>query len=162
MLKSTASRIGVGCLAAALATAQAIALDGPEEPVRAIYRHGQPDTVQEADRFLARDVARRYKVDLLDNEPQPSTDFDWRYGSQEYEVTDLVVGRAVDLPPVDGVIMRDVPVSFRSFNQGPYTVTWTLCLGRRGWRVANVRSSDTGGGWNLREMLELTDDKVQC
>lgn len=162
MLTSIGSRILLASLVGVLAAGQATALDGPEDPVRAIYRNGQPDTVREADRFLARDVARRYKVDLVDDEPQPSTDFDWRYGSQEYEITDQTIGQAVDLPPLNGVIMRDVPVTFRTFNQGPYTVTWTMCLGRQGWRVANVRSSDTGGGWDLREMLELPNDKVQC
>lgn len=157
--KSVAALLTVALLAA---SAPAAALDGPEETVRRLYRQGQPDTVQEADRWLARDVARRYKVDLIADEPKPSTDFDWRYGTQEYSPTELTFARAVDLPPVDGVVMREVAVSFRNFGEGPHTVTWTLCLGRSGWKVADVRSDYSGGPWSLREMLELPNDTIKC
>lgn len=141
-----------------------LALDGPEAPVRAIYGGmGVPDTAAEADRWLARDVAAAYKRDLAADEPMPSTDFDWRYGSQEHDVSDLVFMREeLVSPPGKLPTLVEVPVSFRSFNEGPYIVTWTLCLGEQGWRVADVRSSDSGGGWRLREMLALPRHQVQC
>ena len=151
--------------AASLALAlPAFALDGPEEPVRAIYgAQGVPDTAAEADRWLARDLAAADKRDLAAGEPRPSTDFDWRYGSQEYEISDLVFMRGEHVTPPGELPTRvEAAVSFRSFNHGPYTVTWILCLGESGWRVADVHSNDTGGGWRLREMLELPSDQVQC
>lgn len=140
----------------------AVALDGPEEPVKAIYRQGVPDTAREADRWLARDVAAAYNVALKADEPKPSTDFDWRYGAQEYDITDLNVGRGVALPAVGGVTIMDVPVSFRSFNEPAETVTWTMCLGRKGWRVADVRGMADIGEWRIRQMLDLPLDKLSC
>jgi len=147
----------------ALIAMPAAALDGSEEVVRALYRDGQPDTVAEADRWLARDVAAAYKRDLAADEPRPSTDFDWRYGSQEYEPSNLIFYRAeIVSSPGELPTLEEMSVEFRSFGNGPYKVTWTLCLGEKGWRVANVRSRDTGGGWDLREMLDLPRRPVQC
>lgn len=152
----------IGSIAALAAlVGPVVALDGPEEPVKAIYGPaGMPDTAKEADRWLARDVARAYKKDLAADEPRPSTDFDWRFGQQDYDASEINVGLGDGF--VGGSNLMDVRVSFKSFNQGPYTVTWTMCLGRKGWRVANVSSTDAGGGFDLREMLELPADRVQC
>ena len=140
----------------------AVALDGPEEPVRAIYGDlGVPDTAAEADRWLARDVAAAYKLALRADEPKPSTDFDWRYGTQDYDITERNVGRAV-MRTEGGVTLADVPVTFRNFNQPAETVVWMMCLGRKGWRVADVRGNDDSGGWRIRQMLDLPLDKVRC
>ena len=140
----------------------AVALDGPEDPVRAIYGDlGVPDTTAEADRWLARDVAAAYKVALRADEPKPSTDFDWRYGSQDYDITEVSVGRGV-MRTLGRVTVADVPVSFRNFNQPTQTVTWTLCLGRNGWRVADVRGTDSDGDWSIRQMLDLPTDTLRC
>ena len=149
--------------AAVLALAlPAAALDGPEEPVRAIYGDmGVPDTAAEADRWLARDAAAAYKIALRADEPKPSTDFDWRYGTQDYDVTEINVGRGV-LRTAGGVTFADVPVTFRNFNQPTEEVTWTMCLGRKGWRVADVRGNDDSGGWRLRQMLDLPFNKFRC
>lgn len=139
----------------------AVALDGPEEAVKAIYfTAGVPDTAREADRWLARDVAKAYKVALAADEPKPSTDFDWRYGTQDYDVTEVNVQRAG--PMTGKPTMTDVAVSFRNFNQPTETITWTMCLGRKGWRVADVRGMDDSGGWRLRQMLDLPLDQVTC
>lgn len=141
----------------------ATALDGPEEPVKAIYGDlGVPDTAAEADRWLARDVAAAYKVALKADEPKPSTDFDWRYGSQDYDITEVSVGRGVAIASISGVTLMEVPVTFRNFNQPTETVTWTLCLGRRGWRVADVRGTDSEGVWRIRQMLDLPTDQLRC
>lgn len=140
----------------------AVALDGPEDPVRAIYGDlGVPDTAAEADRWLARDVAAAYKVALRADEPKPSTDFDWRYGSQDYDITEVSVGRGV-MRTLGRVTVADVPVTFRNFNQPTQTVTWTLCLGRKGWRVADVRGTDSEGVWSIRQMLDLPTDPLRC
>lgn len=149
--------------AAAFAVAlPATALDGPEDPVRAIYGdQGVPDTEAEAERYLARDVAAAYKIALKADEPKPSTDFDWRYGTQDYDVTEVSVGRGV-MRTEGGLTLADVPVTFRSFNQPTETVTWTLCLGREGWRVADVRGIDDSDGWRIRQMLDLPTDAVRC
>lgn len=146
----------------AVLTAPAVALDGPEETVRRVYDMDTlPSTAAGADALLARDMAEAYKRDLTMDEPQPSTDFDWRYGNQDWEITELVVGRAVDLPSVGGVVLRDVPVSFRDFNE-PKTITWRMCLGRKGWRVADVRGPDESGVWSLRDMMKLPADPIRC
>lgn len=146
----------------AVLAAPAVALDGPEEAVKALYRDGQPDTAAEADRWLARDLASAYKRDLKMDEPQPSTDFDWRYGNQEWDVSELNVGRSIDLPSVGGVTLRDVPVNFKDFNQ-PKLVTWRMCLGKKGWRVADVRGLNPDGSpWSLREMMQLPADRIKC
>lgn len=146
----------------AVLAAPAAALDGPEETVKRVYAmNSLPSTPAGADALLARDMAAAYKLDLVKPEPQPSTNFDWRYGSQDWELSELAIGRAVDLPSVSGVTMRDVPVTFKDLSQ-PKAVTWRMCLAAQGWRVADVRGTDDQGVWSVREMLSLPADRIDC
>ena len=147
----------------ALLAVPALALDGPEETVKRVYAASSlPTTAEGSDALLARDMSTAYKRDLKMDEPQPSTDFDWRYGNQEWDVSDLNVGRPADLPSVGGVTLRDVRVSFQDFGQ-PKTVTWRMCLGSGGWRVADVRGlNGDGSPWSLREMMNLPAEKIDC
>jgi hypothetical protein len=159
MLKPVANAL----LLAALAAAPAMALDDPEEAVRAIYdgRNVQ-DSAAHARAWLPRDVAASYLLALKADEPKPATDFDWRYGSQEFDVSQVHVAMGSADRQVGGVTVSDVRVTFRNFDGPPQQVTWTVCLGARGWRVADVSGTDDSGDWHLRQMLDLPADQIVC
>jgi len=137
-------------------------LDDPDQLVRAIYdAKSLPTTELDSDRILARDASAAYKLQLKADEPKPATDFDWRYDSQEWEITDLVISRGSNPAFRDGRTFSDVTVTFKNFGK-PETVVWTLCLGVSGWRVADVKGGDGEGAWTLRELLEIPPGEVQC
>lgn len=155
---------GLAVIAAMLIATPAVALDDPESLVREIYAlELLPSTPAAADRYLSADMAEAYKTALQADEPRPGTDADWRYDAQDWEITDLEIGRARDVAAAANDRLRqvDVRVTFRNFGQ-PMSIDWTLCLGREGWRVSDVTGNNGDGPWRLREFLELPDRPVRC
>ena len=145
------------------AAAPARALDDPEDLVKSIYDgRDVQDSAAHARAWLSRDLAAAYVVALKADEPKPATDFDWRYGSQDYDVSELHVAMGSADRQLGATTVADVAVTFRNFNGPTQTVTWTLCLGAKGWRVADVSGKDSDGEWRVRAMLDLPLDQVTC
>ena len=137
----------------------AVALDGPEDPVRAIYGDlGVPDTAAEADRWLARDVAAAYKVALRADEPKPSTDFDWRYGSQDYDITEVSVGPTPWADDVAAAVL-DLPERQRQVVVLRYVLDLDLATiaGIVGISVGGVKNALHHGRSTLERRLAAAD-----
>lgn len=145
--------------------APSLALDDPDQLVRALYRleygFNGPGV---ADRFLAADAAAAYKLQLAADEPKGATGFDWRYDAQDIEISDLVIETSdpgVRSGPQGARAV--VQVSFRNFGQ-PAELTYELCLASAGWRIADVvRPADEDREpWSLRELLAIPAEPVHC
>jgi hypothetical protein len=134
----------------------------PAALVRRLYAHKLlPDHV---DRQFAHDLARAYHRDTSHPGEVGAIDFDWRYGAQDFQITDLAIVRvprpAGQPPKVD---LARVNVSFRNFGK-PGLVTYRLCRSPvRGWRIADVSEAGSGAdAWDLRRMLKLRAAPVDC
>lgn len=133
-----------------------LALDGPEDTVRALYApDAMPDTAAEGARFLSADNAKAYAKQLKSKEVEPAVGFDWRCDCQDGEMTELTIGRAL---PIEGTRVA-VKVDFKLDGE-PRSLTYELCLGRKGWRIADLKPAT--GEWTLRELLGLKDKPVKC
>jgi hypothetical protein len=141
--------------------APATALDDPISLIQMLYRpDGMPDTAKEADRFLAADAAKAYKRQLGDSQNAgAAVDFDWRYNSQDGQNTELKI---VELPYQRPHAAKPLAVIAASFkNEGrPETITYSLCLGSKGWRIADAH--DAGETWTLRDLLGLKGKPLKC
>jgi len=145
-----------------LAATSAAALDDPDQLIKGLYALPTlPSKPGDADRWLARDAAQAYDRQLQADEPMPATDGDWRYDSQEWEISDLVISRPVAAKGFGGADVMLVEASFKNFGK-PNRVTWTLCLASTGWRIADARGENDGGVWRLREYLEVPLDSLRC
>jgi len=147
--------------AATLITATpAAALDGPADLIRALYRAKSiPDTPARADRFLARDMAKAYKRELADSDNVgAANDFDWRWDTQDDFGTNLVIAEAAK-PHGKAPARALVTARFRRAD-ATETITYDLCLGPNGWRIADAW--DGGRQWSLRDLLELKGKPLRC
>ena len=130
----------------ALAFTPAVALDDPDQLVRALYRpEGAPSTRPELNRFFDADLARALWTDSQ-GEEVGAVDFDFRYDAQDTEIAGLAFEKA---PRDNGAT---VTASFRNFGK-PVRVIYRLCVRGPGWRIAEVSAGD--GSWSLRRMLGL-------
>lgn len=113
--------------------------------------------------LFARDLARAYHKDTSIPGEVGEIDFDWRYGAQDFQITDLKI-EAVHLKPGQ-MPMADrglVRATFKNMGK-PGEVIYRLCLRPGvGWRIADVSSKDAPDPWDLRQMLKLDPDKVRC
>jgi len=138
----------LGTALAVPATAQ----EGADQLVKALYKlESIPTNSGDIERFFARDMARAIKRDIRGGEVGVTNGGDYRYDAQEFKITDLKFTRTTNR--LGGV----VTVSFKNFDK-PETVTYAMCLARRGWRITDVRS--TGG--SMRDDLKLPSVPVDC
>ena len=130
----------------ALAGAPAAALDDPDQLVRAIYtRDALPTSERDMAWFYAADLKRALKADSSTGEVG-AIDFDFRYGAQDFDVTGLTFSKVGQ--------NAEATVTARFINFGkPKTITYRMCLGRTGWKIADVTDGD--GEWRLRALLQL-------
>jgi hypothetical protein len=129
--------------------------------VKGLYVHeAEPNHVG---RIFARDLARAYRKDTSHPDEVGEIDFDWRYGAQDEEITELKV-EAVRLKP-GAMPMADrgeVRATFKNFGK-PYEVLYRVCRSAEGgWRIANVSSVGGEDKWDLRRLLKLDPVKVRC
>ena len=149
-------------LAACLAwAATAVALDDPDQLIRSLYAlKGGVDTPSLADRYLSADLAAPYKAQLASDEVEPATGFDWRFDAQEVQVTNLRIS-TVGTTSARGMTAADVEVVFENYGR-QNEITYSLCLGPRGWRIYDARNLDGEGDWSLRETLLGVEGEVEC
>ncbi len=136
------------CLGLLLA-APATALDDPDQLVRQLYRRDSiPVSNAGVDRFFARDLARAMKKDMKSKDEVGVLDFDYRYGAQDFEVTELTFKKqAVG----NGAT---VTASFKNFAKAE-VVTYRMCIAAKGWRIADIAGASDEERWELRKMFKL-------
>jgi hypothetical protein len=129
--------------------------------VRRLYAHKLTPT--HVTGVFARDLARAYRKDISHSGEVGEIDFDWRYGAQDFEITELKV-EATRLKP-GAMPMADrgeVRATFKNFGK-PYEVLYRVCRSAEGgWRIADVSSVGDADKWDLRQLLHLDPDKVRC
>lgn len=154
-------RLGLS-LGACLAFARpVVALDDPDQLIRSLYAlAGGVDTPALADRYLSADLSAPYKAQLASDEVQPATGFDWRFDAQDVEVTNIRFETRGPIT-VRGATAADVEVLFENFGEQK-EITYSLCLGPRGWRIYDARNLDGEGDWSLRETLLGVEGEVNC
>ncbi len=136
----------------ALMVSPAVALDDPDQLVRAIYtRDALPTSERDMAWFYAADLKRALKADSRPGEVG-AIDFDFRYGAQDFDVTGLKFSKTGQSSEAT------VAASFVNFGK-PMTIVYRMCLGRTGWKIADV--TDGGGEWRLRALLKLPS-AVRC
>ena len=87
--------------------------------------------------------------------PSP-VDFDYRYGFKDVEISGFAL-----LPQVDNDKAKVVAV-FKNFGK-PESVDWSLCQATDGgWRVTDASSNTGPQAWDLRQILGLRQDQVNC
>jgi hypothetical protein len=151
--------LAAAALIALLAARPAAALDGPESLVQALYApDAMPDTAEEGRRFLSADNAQAYARQLRSKEVEPATGFDWRCDCQDGQMSELVIGKG-QMSSAGGATLATVKVDFRLEGE-PRSLTYELCLGRQGWRIADLRPST--GAWSLRDLLGLKGRGLRC
>jgi hypothetical protein len=129
--------------------------------VRRLYAHEHTPTYVAG--LFARDLARAYRQDTSHPGDVGEIDFDWRFGAQDFQITELKIEPAPlqrgAMPMAD---RGEVRATFRNFGK-PYEVLYRVCRAQSGaWRIADV-SSDTGDDkWDLRAMLKLDRERVRC
>ena len=148
MLKPTAA------LALCLATATpALALDDPDQLVRSLYaREALPTSARDTAWFYAADLNQALKADSSRPGEVGAVDFDFRYGAQDFDVTGLKFSKTHQNSNAT------VAASFVNFGK-PMTIVYRMCLGRTGWKIADV--SDGEGAWRLRAVLKLPS-AIRC
>jgi hypothetical protein len=101
------------------------------------------------DPFFTLEMARALKADSH-RDRVGAIDFDYRYGAQEVELSNLQLGA---LNTLDG---ERVVARFDNA-QKPFEVDYDLVLTREGWRIADVSAPAQQGdqAWSLRAMLKL-------
>lgn len=146
---------GLG-LGLALVAAPALALDGPQETIKAFYaKAALPVTAAEADRFFAPDLARAYKADQKTGEVG-ALGFDFRYNAQDFEAQKPELSEAHT--GNDAVVTARV----RPFADSEIVaIAYRMCLGRTGWKIADAAVAGPGG-WSVRELLALPAAPVKC
>lgn len=98
-------------------------------------------------RYYAADMAAALAEDQKDDDA--GVGFDWLYGAQDAEITELAFKEEA-VPPD----RSQVQVTFKNFGQ-PAEIYWLLCRRPNGdWRIDNVMTME----WSLREMLGLGPD----
>ncbi len=142
----------IGTIALAALSAPATAQEGADRLVQELYKlESIPTNSGDIDRFFARDLARAIKRDIRGGEVGETNGGDYRYNAQDFKITDLKFERTTNR--LGGV----VTVSFKNFDK-PETVTYAMCLARRGWRITDVRPT----GWAMRDALKLPSVPVDC
>ena len=133
-------------------TSPALALDDPDQLVRAIYtRDALPTSERDMAWFYAADLKQALKADSRPGEVG-AIDFDFRYGAQDFDVTGLKFSKTGQNAEAT------VAASFVNFGK-PATIVFSMCLGRTGWKIADV--TDGAGEWRLRALLRLPST-VRC
>ena len=107
-----------------------------------------PDRVSE-DPFFTEDLARALKAHSHPGR-DGALDFDYRYGAQTLDVSEVVV-TAVNTLEGERATAR-----FNNIGK-PYEVNYDLMETRDGWRIADVSApaQQGGGAWDLRAMFKL-------
>ena len=130
--------------------------------VRRLYAHKLTPTHVAG--VFARDLARAYRKDIGHPGEVGEIDFDWRYGAQDFEITELKV-EATHLDAAGAMPMADrgeVRATFKNFGK-PYEVLYRVCRSARaGGGSPTCRQSAGTAKWDLRQMLHLDPDKVRC
>ena len=140
-----------------LTAAPALALDDPEQMVRGLYHlKNAPIAAAQLDRLFARDLTRAITKDGKSKDEVGALDFDYRYGAQEWKIRGLKV--ATTAKELAGA---EIEVRFRNFGK-PNTVTYRMCLAKRGWRIADISGRSAEDKWSLRDLLKLTKQKIDC
>jgi hypothetical protein len=133
--------------------APAVAIDDPDQVVRSLYRlQTVPAGKKAIDTYFATDTAKALKADYKARKVG-AIDFDYRYNGQDFEIAGLKIDKGVD-----SLNESRVTATFTNFGK-PMKVIYRLCVGKNGWRIADV--ADGAGEWRLRKMLRLSD-KVVC
>jgi hypothetical protein len=143
--------------ARAASSAQPAAPQGPAAPlpglavVRDLYKPGTapiPDAPGK-DPFFTPDLARALKAHSYPGRPG-AIDFDYRYGAQTLEVSEVTVTAANTL---DG---ERVAARFDNIGKA-YEIDYDLLETRDGWRIADVSApaQQGDGPWDLRQMFKL-------
>ena len=131
---------------AALVFTPAVALDDPDQLVRALYRpEAAPSTRPELNRYFDPDLAGALWKDSQ-GEEVGAVDFDFRYDAQDVAIT----GLAFTKTHRNGE--ATVTASFANFGK-PVRVVYRMCVRRTGWKITDVSAGD--GVWSLRRMLRL-------
>lgn len=132
------------------------ALDDPDQLIRALYApDAMPDTAAEGARYLAADNAKAYARQLKSKEVEPAVGFDWRCDCQDGQMTELAIGKPA--PLAGGRVA--VKVDFKLEGE-PRSLTYELCLGKKGWRIADLKPAT--GEWTLRDLLGLKATPLKC
>jgi hypothetical protein len=162
-----AAIFAAGAASAAPATPQPMgAATAPPSAVRLVkglYAHEAAPTRVAG--VFARDLARAFRKDISHKGEVGEIDFDWRYGAQDEEITELKV-EAVRLKP-GAMPMADrgeVRATFKNFGR-PHEVLYRVCKSPEGgWRISDVSSvgEKADDTWDLRQLLKLDPDKVRC
>jgi hypothetical protein len=131
--------------ASIFAAAPALALASePQEVVRSLYT--EPNMT-----FSSAQLAGYFSDDLngaLKLRAAP-TSFDYRYGAQDLQISDLEF-----VTDVDHDQARVVAV-FKNYGRAN-SVDWTLCRRPDGnWRIADASSNTGPEDWDLRQLLRL-------
>lgn len=145
-------RLLISICALAASAVPAVALDDPNRLVKSLYQLPDvPMQHQDIDRFFSRDLAAAIKRDLTGARPGGYNAADWRFQGEDEEVADLMYWRDRT---------RTVPrVTVELTNTGEISVvTYELCLGSQGWRIANVRNRSG----DMRRALDVPSAPVSC
>jgi hypothetical protein len=133
-----------------LGAPHSLALDDPQQLIRALYRLPSiPTKSKDIDRFFARDLAAAIKKDIAPTgEIGATNDGDYRYDAQDARISGLSFADSG---------AEQVTVRFKNFGK-PQIVIYSMCLAKTGWRIANVRLAD----WDMRKALKLPAAPVRC
>ena len=102
------------------------------------------------DPFFTEDLARAIKKDTSKKGEVGAIDFDYRYGAQDLQITEVEVSANNTL---DG---EQATARFNNMGK-PYEVDYRLTLTRAGWRIEDISAPAQQGdtAWDLRTMLKL-------
>jgi hypothetical protein len=113
--------------------------------------------------IFARDLERAYRNDISHPGEVGEIDFDWRYGAQDFQITELKIEAARLKPGAMPMADRgEVRATFKNFGK-PYEVLYRVCRAQSGaWRIADVSSNSGDDRWDLRQLLKLDPERVRC
>jgi hypothetical protein len=151
-------------LAAAEAPQPLGAPSAPPEAVRlvkSLYAHERTPTHVAG--VFARDLASAYRTDISHPGEVGEVDFDWRYGAQDVQITELKIEAARLKPGAMPMADRgEVRATFKHIGE-PNEVLYRVCRAQRGaWRIADVSSNSGDDKWDLRQLLKLDPERVRC
>jgi hypothetical protein len=128
------------------------AIAPPEALVRSLYREPSiPNTPAQVDRYFALDLAAAIKKDIAGGEVGDTNEADYRYDSQDPEITRL----GFTSKPIIGGAM----VTAHFYDHGhPNAVTYLLCERVADWRITDVRNQHL----KMRALLKLPAGSVRC